>query len=160
MPKKKLTIEELTAKRNMLQKMLAALLGPHQLFDRYYYVTQGFGVKNPIYKQTGVHIGTDFGTPLNTPVYAPYDGMLTSTVGKETGLIATFETAKGTYQFLHLNGCAVSGIYKRGQQIAQTGNTGTLTTGPHCCVRLWKGKPNISILTKNNVHEYLLDVIL
>ena len=148
-------------KISWLQKQVAklqSLMKPEPFFKGTYRITRGFGVYNPIYTQTKHHLGTDFATPLGTLVFAPYAGKLTQSVGKETGIVATLETAHGTYQFLHLGHCAPDGNYTKGHIIGYTGNTGTKTTGAHCCVRLWKSKPDISVLNENNFRQYLLDV--
>ncbi len=129
------------------------------LFDKEYRITQVFGASDPVtYPRTGVHIGTDFATPKVTPIFAPLDGKLTSITAPETGLTLTLETAGGTYQFLHCEYAYPDGAYKRGDRIGYTGNSGSKTTGPHCCVRLWKCKPDISKLSKTNVYDYLEDV--
>lgn len=146
-----------------LQAMVFKLLAMFQqkktpFFDKPYPITQAFGVYNPIYKQTKHHLGTDYATPLSTIVYAPLDGTLTQNIGIETGLVATLETKQGTYQFLHLGHCAPIGTYKQGNPIGYTGNSGTMSTGAHCCVRLWKSKPDISVLTTTNFTNYLTDV--
>jgi len=150
--------------KSLLQKLMDTLKAlqliekPKPFLDRPYRVTQAFGIPNKIYSQTGHHIGTDFATPLSTLLYAPLSGTLTQSIGKETGLVATFETKLGTYQFLHLGHCAPDGYYKQGHVIGYTGNSGTLTTGAHTCVRKWVGKPNLSILTAQNFKNYLTDV--
>lgn len=128
-------------------------------FEKYFPITQAFGVKNPIYTQTGTHIGTDFATPISTPLIGPDDGTLKSHISIETGVTAQFTTKDGrTYEFLHLSHVLQDGEYKKGEQFAYTGNTGTISTGAHCCVRLWRGKPNVGILTKDNINTYLMDV--
>lgn len=155
---------EIEAKKTLLQKLMDTLKTlqfsekPEPFFKGVFPVTQAFGVANSIYSQTGHHIGTDFGTPLSTLIYAPLSGKLTKSVGKETGTVATLETKQGTYQFLHLGHCAPDGQYEQGHVIGYTGNSGSKTTGPHVCVRLFKGKPDISVLTKDNFRNYLLDV--
>lgn len=155
---------ELLKEKSRLEKIIEGLLNlvveekPQHFFAQSYPITQRFGVKNKIYTQTETHIGTDYGTPLSTLIYFPLSGTLTKSIGKETGLVATLETKKGTFQFLHLGHCLPEGKYKKGQVLGYTGNSGTKSTGPHCCVRLWRGEPNIAILTKENVHEHLIDV--
>lgn len=157
LPVRKKIAEQLTPIQKLVDSLVARFQRPKPFIDWPYRVTQAFGVKNPIYKQTGVHIGSDFAAPSGTVVYAPLNGTLVKTIGKETGIMATLYTHKGTYQFLHLSHGAPNGTYVQGQPIGVTGNTG-LTTGPHLCVRLWKGEPNIAILTKDNVTTYLSDV--
>lgn len=159
LPKQK---EQLSFLQAMLAKLLASIKPtvekPVPFFDKPYRVTQAFGIPNSIYSLTKHHLGTDFACPKNTPVYAPLTGTLTKSYGKETGNVATFATTQGTYQFLHCEGVLPEGKYHQGEVIAYTGNTGTLTTGNHCCVRLWVGKPDISVLTKDNFTNYLKDV--
>ena len=154
--------KEIEVKKTLLQKLLAMLKiieTPQPFLKGNYRITQEFGVYNPIYIQTQHHIGLDIATPIGTPVYAPLDGTLSQSVGKETGIVATLETKQGTYQFLHLSNCVGEGLYKKGDVIAYTGNTGTKTTGAHVCVRKWVGTPNIAILTKDNFKNYLTNPI-
>lgn len=42
------------------------------------YITQGFGKNPDIYKRFGIlgHNGIDYRAPINTPVYAPHDGVI------------------------------------------------------------------------------------
>lgn len=157
-------VDFLIEKKSLLQKQqekLKALLleQPAPFLKGQYRITQAFGVFNPIYTQTQHHLGTDFATPLGTLIYAPWEGTLTKSVGKETGIVATLETKYGTYQFLHLGHCAPDGHYTKGHIIGYTGNSGSKTTGPHVCVRKWKGKPDISVLTAQNFKNYLESVI-
>jgi len=148
-------------KKTFLQKQidkLKALLAeqPAPFLKGQFRVTQAFGQPNPIYKKTKHHIGTDFACPIGTPLYAPLDGFLYSNLGKETGLTAILETKKGTYRFCHLDRVVVSGDYKKGQQIGNTGNTG-MSTGAHLHAEKWVGKVDISVLTEQNFKNYLTD---
>ncbi len=152
-------------KKTFLQSILDGLKAlipqekPEPFLKGNFRITQGFGVYNPtFYPRTKHHIGVDYGTPLSTLIYAPLSGKLTKSIGKETGIVATLETKQGTYQFLHLGHCAPDGQYEQGHVIGYTGNSGSKTTGPHVCVRLWKSKPDISVLTEHNFNNYLTDV--
>lgn len=152
----KTILDSLKAKLLDLQSQLSKK--PVHFFDKQYKITQPFGEKNKIYTKTETHIGTDYATPLKTPIYAPLEGTLTSTQGKETGLTITLETNRGWYQFLHCEFAYPNGTYRKGQLIGYTGNSGTKTTGAHCCVRFWKVTPDVSKLNNTNVSDYLLDV--
>ncbi len=83
------------------------------------------------------HLGTDYSVPVNTPVKANVSGTIISTetsplVGKQVHLQ---EDGNGRiWRYLHLNrqDVKVGQHVNEGQQIALSGNTGTLSTGPHC----------------------------
>ena len=154
--------KDLESKKTFLQSQidkLKALLSqqPAPFLKGQFRITQAFGTPNPIYKKVGHHIGTDYACPIGTPLYAPLDGFLHSNIGKETGLTAIFETKLGTYRFCHLDRVVVSGDYKKGQQIGNTGNSG-MSTGSHLHAELWTGKVDIPVLTKDNFKNYLTDI--
>ncbi|RMH62751.1 MAG: M23 family metallopeptidase [Calditrichaeota bacterium] len=98
-------------------------------------ISSRFGMRNhPIYKVMKHHEGLDFSAPTGTPVYASADGVV-SFAGRVSGygnLIKLnhkygFETRYG-----HLSKIVVrrGQQVKRGQKIAEVGNTG-LSTAPH-----------------------------
>jgi murein DD-endopeptidase MepM/ murein hydrolase activator NlpD len=86
-----------------------------------------------------MHTGIDIANKLGTPIYAPADGRIveaTDTYKNSTkwGKVVVIETAGGVQTvFAHLNGYFVSTgqTIKAGEQIAQMGNTGKSTGGPH-----------------------------
>ncbi len=91
----------------------------------------------------GKHLGTDYATPIGTPVYAPTGGKITetpwsSTVGQQVYMT---DSQGRIHRFMHLNqefvwpGQQVS----EGQHIAMSGNTGSNTTGSHCHWDVRKG---------------------
>ncbi|MFL5297553.1 MAG: M23 family metallopeptidase [Phenylobacterium sp.] len=100
-------------------------------------ITSSFGPRmHPVLGFTRVHKGTDFATPVGTPVYASGDGVI-DFVGVHGGHgnymrvrhSPTLETA-----YAHLSaygaGMAVGTAVRQGQAIALSGNTG-LSSGPH-----------------------------
>ena len=142
----------------ILKKRLIKIETPQPFLVGNYRISQPFGTTNKkLYPQTGIHIGTDFATPVETPIYAPLSGKLTNNYSNSTGVMATLETKSGWYQFLHLDEVQNDGFYKQGQLIGLTGKTGKVT-GPHVCVRLWRTPPDIKKLTKDNIEEHLIDV--
>lgn len=84
----------------------------------------------------GKHLGTDYSTAVNTPVYAPCAGIIigtpnSTTVGQQVYLV---EDGNGRiHRFLHLNQefVSVDQHVTEGQLIAMSGNTGTNSTGAH-----------------------------
>lgn len=100
-------------------------------------ISSTFGMRlHPVLGFTRMHKGTDFATPVGTPVFASGDGKV---------VVAGFHTDFGNYiriqhtptlatAYAHLSkiddGIAVGVAVRQGQQIALTGNTG-LTSGPH-----------------------------
>jgi hypothetical protein len=98
------------------------------------------------------HLGTDYLTPIGTPLYAPYNGTVTYVYGTQGGNQAYF---KGTgkpelIRFLHLKSPPKAGTYKEGQQFAYTGNTGSATNTPHVHIDISKN----GILTLANINNF------
>ena len=127
-------------------------------FEKDYYITQHFGVKNPLYKLTGIHIGTDYACPIGTPILAPLSGTITEFgYGAETGKYLIFSTTQGYYRLCHLSGDIDNGKYSKGEVLAHSGNTG-LSSGPHLHAEKWTIYPDVSKLTKENVFTLLKDI--
>ncbi len=89
---------------------------------------------HPVTKKRITHHGVDLKAAMNTPVYAPYAGVVTySGWMNGYGKIIIIDHGGGyTTRYAHLNRWLVGKgtKVKKGQLIAKTGNTG-LSTGPH-----------------------------
>lgn len=104
-----------------------------------YPITQYFGEHAIDYSQWGYigHNGVDFGTPLNTPIYASADGQIDK-IAFENGGYGNYVKVKhngGEYYtyYCHLSNSRVRTVgykIKAGELIAYSGNTGA-STGPH-----------------------------
>jgi hypothetical protein len=83
------------------------------------------------------HNALDYSTPIGTPIYAVTDGVIARADAKDLGggnIIQLDNTQAGlTAIYAHLSDMYVKpgDIVHAGQVIGSTGNTGTLTTGPH-----------------------------
>lgn len=122
-------------------------------------VTQVYGnVDWKLYQKTGKHRGVDHSAPLNTPIYAPYDGYVRNIENdyKDLGLYALFSFEKDganyTFLFAHLSRVDVVGKVKAGTVIAHTGNTGK-STAPHLHTELWKGL----VIDRNKISTKTID---
>lgn len=99
-------------------------------------VSDSFGMRmHPILKIRRMHTGTDFVANVGTPVYAPGGGTV-SFAGRRGGYGITLEIDHGFgYKtvYAHLSKILVKKGQKitRGDLIAESGNTGKLSTGPH-----------------------------
>jgi len=100
-------------------------------------VSSTFGMRDhPVLGFTRMHKGTDFATPVGTPVYASGAGKVTWMAPR--GDFGNFVTIQHTPMletaYAHLDkfadGMKVGSDVSQGQQIGLTGNTG-LTSGPH-----------------------------
>lgn len=110
-------------------------------FQRYptgkrYRISSGFNPKrkHPVTGRTSPHNGTDFATPIGTPVYSTGDGKVAMTRNHPYAGKYVVIDHGGTYKtrYLHLSKILVRKGQKisRGQKIALSGNTGR-STGPH-----------------------------
>lgn len=99
------------------------------------HVNSKYGVRiHPITGKRTTHHGIDLRAPMNTPVYAPYSGVVTySSWMNGYGKTIIIDHGKGyTTRYAHLNRWNVKKgqRIKKGQYIGKTGNTGN-STGPH-----------------------------
>jgi GH25 family lysozyme M1 (1,4-beta-N-acetylmuramidase) len=109
-------------------------------------VTQGFGASPGGYNPVGGHTGRDKGTPVGRPLRAPADGVITlagnagpwSTnpywlEGSFAGLSVVLDTGPYAFTLNHLSAVLVKKgqRVRKGDIIANSGNTGAATSGPH-----------------------------
>jgi murein DD-endopeptidase MepM/ murein hydrolase activator NlpD len=98
-------------------------------------MTSGFGGRrDPINGRRAVHEGVDFAGRIGTPIVAPADGVVTF-VGRQRGygrLVKIRHENGFETRYAHLNRARVrvGQRVKRGERIADLGNTGR-STGPH-----------------------------
>lgn len=121
-------------------------------------ITQKFKNPDKAYK-SGIHPGTDWGVPVDTPVYAPCDLLITNAIHNSPSMGNALYCKAGDvyFRFLHLSKLMHTGAYKEGQVIGYTGNTG-LSTGPHLHVDVWKTPIDArKIYTRAGVEANLLD---
>lgn len=100
-------------------------------------ISSTFGMRDhPVLGYTRMHKGTDFATPVGTPVFASGDGKITfmGLHGDHGNYVAVEHTPTLSTAYAHLSayqpGLAVGAAVTQGQQIALSGNTG-LSSGPH-----------------------------
>jgi murein DD-endopeptidase MepM/ murein hydrolase activator NlpD len=100
-------------------------------------ISSTFGMRDhPVLGFTRAHKGTDFATPVGTPVFASGAGRITALGlhGDFGNYIAIRHSPTLSTAYAHLSqfrqGLAIGSTVSQGQQIALTGNTG-LTSGPH-----------------------------
>src|SRR3989337_1398348 len=98
-------------------------------------ITSGVGTRlSPWTGKPEFHSGLDLPNPVGTPVYAPADGLVESvSVSNGNGQMVVLNHGQGiTTQYLHLSKANVKkgDRVHKGQQIAESGNTGK-TTSPH-----------------------------
>jgi murein DD-endopeptidase MepM/ murein hydrolase activator NlpD len=123
-----------------------------------------FGTVDPVfYPATKHHIGSDFVVPVGTPIYAPEDGEVLKVVfNAARGNTAIYVFRHGSYwglEFCHLRELPLLGVFKRGDIIAYSGNTGTASTGPHLHVTLHKGalvSKDYALLTSEEAYTKLV----
>ena len=81
----------------------------------------------------GLGAAEDTVASIGTPVYAPFDGTIETYWGTQGGNWSRLIRENGDrIEMAHLSAYVVqSGKIKEGELIAYTGNTGSITTGPH-----------------------------
>lgn len=100
-----------------------------------YAITSNFGPRvNPVTGIESYHYGVDIATPYGTPIYAPFDALVTVSgpvSGYGTAIYLSHPDGTST-RYGHLSQVAVSKKtkIKKGDIIGYTGNTG-ISTGPH-----------------------------
>lgn len=147
---------------DILRRIVNLLLLQTRKFDFFtvqYPVSQPYGVKNPAwYPITKHHIGTDFATPVGTPIIAPADCEVVRSDRSDTlGYWCEIKLAGKYYSFMHLKSEAVLGKRKKGWVIAFTGNTG-FTTNPHCHIEGWNRPRDLTIINENNYKNYTFNI--
>jgi len=120
--------------------------------------SQKYGVANSIYKKTGVHLGTDYPCPVGTPLVAPENGeIIVSSKSPQRGNYIQFKHGNYVLELRHLSKAMPIGQYKLSDIIGLSGNTGTLTTGSHVCVVVFKEKDQLPFINKTNWQDLTVD---
>ena len=95
------------------------------------------------------HKGTDFASPVGTPIIATANGRVTESRRKGGNGKYVKIRHNGTYstQYLHMSRRAVKvgDVVKQGEIIGYVGMTGN-TGGPHVCYRFWKNGKQVDPL--------------
>nr|WP_296752141.1 peptidoglycan DD-metalloendopeptidase family protein [Thioalkalivibrio sp.] len=103
-------------------------------FSGTYRISSGFhsGRRHPVTGRVAPHLGTDFATPVGTPIIAPADGKVTQVDShRHAGHYLVIEHGQGyTTRYLHLQKALVrpGQAVERGQRIALSGNSGRTTS--------------------------------
>ena len=96
-------------------------------------ITSKFGYRTSV-GSAHQHNGTDFGTPVGTPVKAPEGGVIKQATvnGGSAGTMIVLDAGGTVHKFFHLSKLMVEpgDQVEQGQTIGLTGNTGR-STGPH-----------------------------
>lgn len=133
-------------------------------------VTQKYGENVDYYRQISSgflqngHEGTDWGTPLGTPVLAPFDGKIVRDGfdGKAYGnyLVVWDNVQKCAVWFAHLRDMTVqqNQAVKKGDLIGHTNNTGN-TTGPHLHVNFVETDESGLRLNTGNGSQGFLNIL-
>lgn len=125
------------------------------------YISQPYGVLNPIYKITGRHIGTDYAIPLGTPLIAPWNGEVTTSgthpaLGNFCHYTYTYKGQIYEERWCHLQYPPEMGKYSRGSKVALSGNTG-MSTGPHLHREVWYNDVRTDLINKSNWDKLTTD---
>jgi len=127
-------------------------------------ITQKFGENPQIYKQFDLkgHNGLDFGTRVGTDLFAVADGVVVET-GNQGGAgygkymrIHTTDGYEVTYGHLSFIILGKNEIFKAGDKLAESGNTG-YSTGPHLHLGVRKLSNSKVILNYDNGYKGAID---
>lgn len=119
------------------------------------WVTSGYGMRrSPFTGKREFHRGLDIANRYRTPIMSPADGIVAK-VGRESGYGRVIEISHGyglKTRFAHLRRAMVKPgqLVKRGQVIAQMGNSGR-STGTHLHYEVWLNGKTV------NPYSYILD---
>ncbi|MFO0594233.1 MAG: M23 family metallopeptidase [Myxococcaceae bacterium] len=121
---------------------------------KYAQVTSGFGSRfHPVLNYVGNHNGVDYQAAIGTPVWAVSDGVVTRAGWDDGGgnIVCVKHVMSFESCYMHLSKILV----KQGQKVpqktvlAESGNTGRLTTGPHLHFGLKRGGGWVNPLNQN-----------
>lgn len=156
---------QLEKKISFLQSVIDKLKAPqtllHPVTDSRSFISQAYGVKSSLYKATGRHIGTDYAIPLGTRLIAPWDGEVTTAgthpqLGNFCHFTYTFKGQMWEERWNHLLKVPALGVYKRGEAVALSGNTG-LSTGPHLHREKWYNDVRTDLINSKNWNQLTID---
>ena len=104
------------------------------------------GDLSSVFDYENKHYGVDIAMPENSPVHSISEGIVVfAEWTSETGFVIIAEHLNGLTSIYKHNSSIVKAqgdIIQTGEIIAFTGNTGSLTTGPHLHFELWyQGEP-------------------
>jgi murein DD-endopeptidase MepM/ murein hydrolase activator NlpD len=89
-----------------------------------------FGILHVHPGWTHTHKGNDIAAPMNTPVYAPFDGRVETGTEKNAGKYVRLWGEEGYVTMLHLSSFATWGEVHEGDVVGYVGTTGNATS-PH-----------------------------
>jgi murein DD-endopeptidase MepM/ murein hydrolase activator NlpD len=127
--------QSLSELEKLLQSKKEMLIHTPSIWPVHGWVTSGFGFRtDPFTELNRMHEGLDIANQIGTPVIAPADGIVSNT-GRDSfygnAVVISHGFGMAT-RFLHLSKILVRAgqRVKRGDKIAEVGNTGR-STGPH-----------------------------
>ena len=121
---------------------------------KYASVTSGYGLRNhPVLDYPRNHNGVDYHAPSGTPVWAVSDGTVTRAGWDEGGgnIVCIKHMMSFESCYMHLSKILVKNGQKVPQKtvIAESGNTGKYTTGPHLHFGMKRGGSWVNPLNQN-----------
>ena len=127
--------ESLKELEGLLQNKQVQLTHTPSIWPTRGWFTSGFGYRiSPFTGLRQMHDGIDISNRLGSPIIAPADGLVTN-IGREWGFGKTLVISHGfgfSTRYGHLDkiNVKIGQKVKRGQKVAEMGNTGR-STGPH-----------------------------
>lgn len=149
--------------KNVLESIVARLKGVFKTYPvpQWNKPSQSYGVANSEwYPLTGHHIGTDFATPIGTPIKAHKNCVITSSghLPKSLGYWCEVQYEPNYFLvFCHLEKQPAKKILLAGDIIGYTGDTGFIK-GAHLHVEGWHKPMNRKALNKTSWKDLTFDV--
>ena len=150
--------DELFSLAKNQHRMLASLPAIMPISLQQSYLSSGFGMRyHPVHKVRKMHTGIDFGARIGTPIYATGGGVVLKASNSFYGYGKQIEIDHGfgiITKYAHLSELKVKvgQRVKRGEQIAQSGNSGT-SSGPHLHYEVIKNHKKV-----NPIHYFYQDI--
>lgn len=155
-------IEGLKTQVTLLKRIVKLLEPAYQRPLPYHWdkVTQPWSTYDRhTYPQSGVHVGTDFATPIGTPILAPADGTITRVgFSQSLGYWVEFQMGSRYLVALHLLTKPRPEKLKAGEVVGVVGATGKIN-GVHAHLEWWKRPMDRTLLTSlEAVAEHTEDI--
>lgn len=112
------------------------------------------------HKKAGLGCGADYVAETGTILYAPFNGEAVTYWGKQGGNWLRLTRPNGDrIEFAHLEKILKTRKVKSGDEIALTGNTGSITTGPHLHIQIFQDNKRVDPVRYNWEEDVIIEAM-